>query len=132
MNRTMPNTPEWMASYGLDYSHPGYKFKARLSANRYGTVLTQDWSVVDYVTVFSAPYIERPAGTVVNLSIEKELVSFRDKSALSLRENSTTCLTAKMKYIGVTRAPDAAFTWHCAIASTKNLACALIQGADAG
>ena len=85
LNRTMPNTPEWMASYGLDYSHPGYKFKARLSANRYGTVLTQDWSVVDYVTVFSAPYIERPAGTVVNLSIEKELVSFRDKSALSLR-----------------------------------------------
>ncbi|MGC4083881.1 MAG: TonB-dependent receptor, partial [Vicinamibacterales bacterium] len=39
-------------------------------------LLTQDWSVVDYVTVFSAPDLRRPAGTVVNLSVDKALVAF--------------------------------------------------------
>jgi len=83
---TLPNTPKWMVSYGLDYKNPALKLKTRLSAGRYGEVYTQDWSIVDWVTVFSAPWIERPAGTVVNLSAEKELARLGDSGgALSLR-----------------------------------------------
>ncbi|ODS52077.1 MAG: hypothetical protein ABS36_18135 [Acidobacteria bacterium SCN 69-37] len=72
---TLPNTPEWMVSYGIKYTDPRLKFSARLNAAYYGDLLTQDWSVVDYVTVFSAPYIHRPTGTVVNLSLDKAIVA---------------------------------------------------------
>ena len=77
---TLPNTPEWMFSYGLDYAHPGYKLRSRVNANTYGTLLTRDWSQS------SAPYIKRPSGTVVNVSLEKELVEFSGNyGALTLR-----------------------------------------------
>lgn len=72
---TLPNTPDWMVSYGVKFTEPRFKLTSRLNAAYYGDVLTQDWSVVDYVTVFSAPYIQRPTGTVVNLSVDKELMS---------------------------------------------------------
>ena len=76
---TLPNTPEWMISYGLDYNNPAYKLKARLSANRYGDLYTSDWDI-------TYGYIERPAGTVVNLSAERELARLGDSGgALSLR-----------------------------------------------
>ena len=82
----LPNTPKWMVSYGLDYNNPALKLKTRISASRYGEVYTQDWSIVDWVAVFSAPWIERPAGTVVNLSAEKELARLGDSGgAISLR-----------------------------------------------
>ena len=77
---TLPNTPEWMISYGLDYNNPVHKLKARLSASRYGELYTSNWDVAPY------GYIERPAGTVVNLSAERELARFGDGGgALSLR-----------------------------------------------
>jgi vitamin B12 transporter len=80
---TLPNTPKWMFGYGLDYNNPAWKFKARLGANRYGVVVTSAW---DQAVNWVAPYIERPAGTVANLSAEKELVQLGDNgSALSLR-----------------------------------------------
>jgi vitamin B12 transporter len=72
---TLPNTPDWMVSYGVKYSEPRLKLSGRLNANYYGDVLTQDGSVVDFVTVFEAPYIHRPTGTVFNLSVDKELVA---------------------------------------------------------
>ncbi len=72
---TLPNTPDWMVSYGVKYTDPAIKIASRLNAAYYGDLLTQDWSVVDYVTVFSAPYIHRPTGTVVNMSFEKELAA---------------------------------------------------------
>lgn len=71
----LPNTPDWMVSYGIKYAEPRLKLTGRLNAAYYGEVVTQDWSVVDYVTVFSAPYIHRPTGTVVNLSLDKELIA---------------------------------------------------------
>lgn len=74
-NKTLPNTPEWMASYGIDYAHPGWKLKSRLNANYYGKTLTQDWSgTVTYRPGDS--YFARPSGTVVNWSLEKELADF--------------------------------------------------------
>jgi vitamin B12 transporter len=80
---TLANTPKWMVGYGLDYSNPAYKLRARISANRYGEVLTQAW---DQAVNWVAPYIERPAGTVVNLSAERELARFGDSGgALNLR-----------------------------------------------
>ena len=76
---TLPNTPKWMASYGLDYNNPALKLKTRLSASRYGTLLTSDYDT-------GLGWIERPAGTVVNLSAERELARFGDNgSALNLR-----------------------------------------------
>ena len=93
---TLRNTPKWMAGYGLDYNNPVWKFKARVNASRYGVVFTQDWSVVDWVTVFDGPWFERPAGTVVNLSAEQELVRFGDDGgALSLRGEITNLFDGK-------------------------------------
>jgi len=80
---TLANTPKLMFGYGLDYKNPAWKFKARLNLNRYGVVLTQAW---DQAVNWVAPYIERPAGTVANLSAEQELARFGDNGgALSLR-----------------------------------------------
>ncbi|MGC4080691.1 MAG: TonB-dependent receptor [Vicinamibacterales bacterium] len=56
LDETLPNTPAWMVSYGIKYAEPRLKLSTRLNAAYYGELLTQDWSVVDYVTVFSAPY----------------------------------------------------------------------------
>lgn len=76
----LANTPEWMFSYGVDYADPAYKFKSRLSANTYGTVLTRDY------TRSGSPYFERPMGTVVNWSVDKELAELSNKAGtLSLR-----------------------------------------------
>ncbi|MDR2208859.1 MAG: TonB-dependent receptor [Azoarcus sp.] len=84
-NQTMPNTPKWMASYGIDYAHSGLKVKSRLNANYYGKTLTRDWSG----TIFMPPgddYFVRPGGTVVNWSLEKELVDIgRQYGKLTLR-----------------------------------------------
>ena len=84
-NKTLPNTPEWMVNYGVDYAHPGWKIKSRLNANYYGKTLTRDWSG----TVSMPPgdsYFARPSGTVVNWSLEKELVDFSDRyGRLTLR-----------------------------------------------
>ncbi|MDR1994815.1 TonB-dependent receptor [Azonexus sp.] len=80
----MPNTPKWMVSYGIDYAHPGLKLKSRLNANYYGKALTQDFSG----TVSMPPgdtYFERPSGTVVNWSLEKELVDIKQVGKLTLR-----------------------------------------------
>lgn len=66
---TLPNTPEWMVSYGLKYTDPRLKMASRVNAAYYGDLLTRDFSVP------SSPYIQRPTGTVVNLSIEKELIA---------------------------------------------------------
>lgn len=77
---TLPNTPEWMFSYGLDYGYSAYKLKSRLNAVTYGSLLTRDYSQSSY------PYIKRPSGTVVNLSLEKELVELSGNAgALTLR-----------------------------------------------
>jgi vitamin B12 transporter len=70
LSSTMPNTPKWMAAYGIDYAHPGLKLRTRLNANYYGKLITQDWSKT------GAPYFARPSGTVVNWSLEKELTEF--------------------------------------------------------
>lgn len=87
---TMPNTPEWMFSYGVDYSDPGYKIKSRLNANTYGTVLTKDWSQS------GAPYFQRPVGTVVNLSVDKEIVELSNNyGTLSLRTEINNLFNGK-------------------------------------
>ena len=54
-----------MASYGLDYNNPALKLKTRLSASRYGALLTSDYDT-------GLGWIERAAGTVVNLSAERQ------------------------------------------------------------
>ena len=77
---TLPNTPEWMFNYGVDFSHPGYKLKSRINAVTYGKLLTIDWSR----GVFPAPYFERPSGTVVDLSVDKGIADW-GKNTLTLR-----------------------------------------------
>ncbi len=76
-NDTLPNTPDWMVSYGVRYTEPRFTLSSQLNANYYGNVFTQDYSVVDYVTVFTAPYIQRPTGTVFNFSADKGLLSMK-------------------------------------------------------
>jgi vitamin B12 transporter len=71
-NGTLPNTPEWMASYGLDYAHPVYKLKSRINANYYGRKYTQDWA-------YTGDWFKQNSGTVVNLSLEKELVDLSSR-----------------------------------------------------
>jgi vitamin B12 transporter len=75
----LPNTPEWMASYGIDYAHPGYKIKSRINANYYGRKYTNDYA-------YTGAYFEQNSGTVVNLSLEKELADLGGRfGALTLR-----------------------------------------------
>jgi vitamin B12 transporter len=63
----LPNTPEWIVSYGVDYAHPGYKIKSRINANYYGKKYTRDWA-------YTGDWFKQNSGTVVNWSLEKELV----------------------------------------------------------
>jgi vitamin B12 transporter len=80
---TLAYTPEWMASYGLDYAHPVYKLKSRINANYYGKKYASDFA-------YTGDYFKQKSGTVVNLSVEKELVD------LSSRLGSVT-LRAEVK-----------------------------------
>src|SRR5262249_20728553 len=85
-NDTLPDTPSLMVSYGIKLADPKHKFAARINAAYYGDTLTQDWSVVDFVTVFSAPYIHRPTGTVVKMTFDKEIANLASAhSQLGLR-----------------------------------------------
>ena len=68
-----------MASYGIDYVHPGYKIKSRINANYYGRKYTND-------TAHGTGYFKQNSGTVVNLSLEKELADLSSRfGALTLR-----------------------------------------------
>ena len=81
-------TPKLMVSYGLDYKNPALKLKTRLSVNRYGEVVTDDFDYFSptYGYTRRSPLLLRPAGTVVNLSAERELARFRERGgALILR-----------------------------------------------
>ena len=87
---TLPNTPEWMFAYGVDYANPDYKIKSRVNANTYGTLLTKDWSQA------SSPYIQRPSGTVVNFSLDKELVDLSNQyGTLTLRTEVNNVFNGK-------------------------------------
>jgi vitamin B12 transporter len=78
-NDVLVNTPEWMISYGLNYAHPGYKIKSRLNANYYGSTITSH-------STSRTGYFRRPSGTVLNLSVEKELADLGDRfGRLTLR-----------------------------------------------
>jgi vitamin B12 transporter len=92
---TLPNTPDWMVSYGIRYAEPRLKLSTALNASYYGDVLTQDWSVVDRVTVFTPPYIHRPTGTVFNLSADKEFASLHGAhNRLAVRAEVTNVFDA--------------------------------------
>ena len=76
---TLPYTPEWMASYGVDFVHPVYKLKSRVNANYYGKKYATDFA-------YTGAYFKQDSGTVVNLSVEKELVDLgRNLGTLTLR-----------------------------------------------
>jgi vitamin B12 transporter len=87
---TLLNMPEWMIAYGVDYAHPGYKIKSRLNANYYGSALTRGYGLP------GNPYIKRPTGTVVNLSLEKELAEPGGRyGALALRAEINNMLDSR-------------------------------------
>lgn len=72
------NTPEWMFSYGVDFADPDYKVKGRVHASTYGEIYT------------SSSYVVRPSGTIVNMSLDKELMGFSDsKGTMTLRTEIT-------------------------------------------
>ena len=77
---TLPNTPDWMVSYGVKYAHPRLKINARLNANYYGSMWKSDYS-----GAYNG-YFDQPTGTIFNLSAEKELVQLGEHGgALTLR-----------------------------------------------
>ncbi|MDR0578847.1 MAG: TonB-dependent receptor [Candidatus Accumulibacter sp.] len=81
LKKVLPNTPEWMASFGIDYAHPGYKIKSRLNANHSGKRYTNN-----YGSTRPSGYFMKGGGTVVNWSLEKELVDLGGPSGtLTLR-----------------------------------------------
>ena len=87
---TLLNTPEWMVAYGVDYAHPGYRIKSRINANYYGSMLTRGYGLP------GNPYIKRPTGTVVNLSLEKELADLSGTlGKLTLRTEVNNMFDAK-------------------------------------
>jgi vitamin B12 transporter len=87
---TMERTPEWMASYGVDYAHPGLRLKTRVNASYYGSVFTND------ATVKPSRYIKRPGATLVNWSLEKELSDFGGRyGRLTLRTEVNNLFDAK-------------------------------------
>jgi vitamin B12 transporter len=95
ISKTLPNTPKWMASYGVDFSHPGWKLKSRLNANYYGEVFTGDSSGSGQLRPGDDNF-KRPSGTVVNWSIDKELADFSDRyGKLSLRAEVNNLFNGK-------------------------------------
>lgn len=94
-DNTLPDVPEWMASYGIDYAHPGLKLKSRLNANYYGKTLTRDRTGLVSKPIGDL-YFARPSGTVVNWSLEKGLVDFGGRyGSLTLRAEINNLLDAK-------------------------------------
>lgn len=82
---TLPNIPEYMISYGLDFAYPNYDLKANINAVYSGNFLTADWNdILDYNT-YRPAFIKHSGGTVVDLSLEKGLITFDDCSKLSLK-----------------------------------------------
>jgi Outer membrane receptor for ferrienterochelin and colicins len=81
-SNTLPNTPEYTISYGLNFAYPVYDFKANINAVYSGETLTQDWRTLSPT---NGRYIKHSGGTVVDLHLEKSLITFDNCSKLSLK-----------------------------------------------
>jgi outer membrane receptor protein involved in Fe transport len=79
---TLTNTSKMTLAYGLDFDHPGWDLTANVNVNYAGEKLTQDWSDP---AAGPAPWIKNTPGAIVDMSLEKGLVEFKDKGRLKGR-----------------------------------------------
>jgi vitamin B12 transporter len=107
----LPNTPDWMISYGLDYNNPTLKLRTRINVSRHGETFQQNFSEPMFQTPagnWISPWQVHGPGTVVNLSAERELARLGvSGGALTLRAEITNLFDGKnemyMNYPGTGR-----------------------------
>jgi outer membrane receptor protein involved in Fe transport len=75
----LSNTPEVLASFGIDFDYPGIGLSANLNASYIGERYVRDWYTAGY------PWKVQPRITVVDLSFQKTLADFGEKGELSLK-----------------------------------------------
>ena len=92
-NDTIPNTPEYSLSYGVDFAYDPWSFKAGVNAVTTSDIVTRDWRTTS-PTYWR--YIEAGSGTVVNISLDKQLYAFADQHGkISLRLEANNIFDGK-------------------------------------
>lgn len=86
-----PNAPKIMVSYGTDFNLPDYDLKVNVNAVYSGKIWTQDWTD-------GGKWFEAVPGTVVDMSMEKGLYDFTDKSKVSLKVEASNIFDEDNEY----------------------------------
>ncbi|MDR1488008.1 MAG: TonB-dependent receptor, partial [Deltaproteobacteria bacterium] len=79
--KILPTVPEFLASYGLTFDHPGINLMANLNATYIGDSWVNDYTA----TPDPNGYTLFGGYTVVDFALEKRLWDFGDKGNLGLR-----------------------------------------------
>jgi len=89
---TIPNTPEYSLSYGADFAYDPWSFKLSVNAVTSSDIVTQDWRTTSPT---SMRYIEAGSGTVVNISMDKQLYAFAEHGKIGLRLEANNIFDGK-------------------------------------
>jgi vitamin B12 transporter len=84
----LPNSPKVLASYGVNFDHPGIGLNANINASYIGSRYVQDWYDPDVLASYymlPAPWLVHKGFTVVDLSFTKTLADFQEKGVLKLK-----------------------------------------------
>ncbi|MDR2437309.1 MAG: TonB-dependent receptor [Endomicrobium sp.] len=79
--RTMANTPNLMASYGIIFDYPAVNLNANLNASYFGKMYSQDWDT----NPWASSWKEYGGFTTFNFSISKRILDFQDKGNVTLK-----------------------------------------------
>ena len=91
-NDTIPNTQEYSLSYGADFAYDPWNFKVSVNAVTFSDIVTQDWR---QTSPTNGRYIEVGSGTVVNISMDKQLYAFAGHGKISLRLEANNIFDGK-------------------------------------
>ncbi len=80
----LPDTPEFMAAYGLTFNHPELGLASTINASYFGKRYSMDFNSRG-VSPTEGQYVEFGGTTVVNWSIDKRIWEFENAGELSLR-----------------------------------------------
>jgi vitamin B12 transporter len=107
----LPDTPDLLVSYGVRFDYPAINLSARINANYFGKIYTQNFEHPDYLsgTVDDGPWTEHGGFTVVDLSFSKRLLDFGDKGNLELEGKVGNLFNTAKGYNLVTTVPGRNF-----------------------
>jgi vitamin B12 transporter len=110
--KSLPNTPDLLVNYGINFEYPAVNLSAKLSATYFGKEYVQDYedpaTLASYYQV-PPPWLEHGGFTVVDLSISKRVLDFEDKGHLQLNVKVGNLLDVTKAYNPVVMIPGRNF-----------------------